>query len=56
VAGEPFRAAVATTIKERVLPTMSAHVDVRWAALDADLVLAGASAMVLAAELGVVWR
>jgi predicted NBD/HSP70 family sugar kinase len=55
-AGEPFRAAVAETIKERVLPTMSAHVDVRWAALDADLVLAGASAMVLAAELGVVWR
>jgi predicted NBD/HSP70 family sugar kinase len=55
-AGEPFRAAVAETIRERVLPKMSAHVDVRWAALDADLVLAGASAMVLAAELGVVWR
>ena len=55
-AGEPFREAVAETIRDRVLPTMSAQVDVRWAALDADLVLAGASAMVLAAELGVVWR
>ena len=55
-AGEPFIEAVAETIRDRVLPTMSAQVDVRWAALDADLVLAGASAMVLAAELGVVWR
>ena len=55
-AGEAFRSAVAETIKIRVLPATSAQVDVRWAALDTDLVLAGASAMVLAVELGVVWR
>jgi predicted NBD/HSP70 family sugar kinase len=51
--GGVLRDAVAQTLTERTMPFISAGLDVRAAALDDDVVLAGAAVLVLGAQLGV---
>ncbi|MEG3615550.1 ROK family transcriptional regulator [Isoptericola haloaureus] len=50
---EPLRTAARDTITERTMPATSASLDLRMAALDDDVVLAGAAVLVLGAQLGV---
>jgi predicted NBD/HSP70 family sugar kinase len=50
---ESFRAAAADTIRQRTMPAVGDHVDVRFGSLGADDVLLGAATLVLGQELGV---
>ncbi|NNU28004.1 ROK family transcriptional regulator [Isoptericola sediminis] len=50
---EPLRTAALETITARTMPATSAGLDLRMAALDDDVVLAGAAVLVLGAQLGV---
>ena len=52
--GEPFRSAVADTIRRRAIPAVAEHVELTISSLGEDDVLLGAAVMVLAEELGVV--
>jgi predicted NBD/HSP70 family sugar kinase len=53
VFGEEFRAAAVATIRQRTMPAVGDHVDVRYSALGEDDVLLGAAVLVLNQELGV---
>lgn len=55
-AAEEFIPAVRQEVASRVLPDLAAVVDIAPTARDADLVLAGAAALVLTDQLGVAWR
>jgi hypothetical protein len=48
--------AVRREVAERVLPSIAADVELSETANRSDVVLAGAAALVLGEELGVVWR
>jgi predicted NBD/HSP70 family sugar kinase len=51
--GGALRDAAHRTLTERTMPVIAADLDVRMAALDDDVVLAGAAVLVLGAQLGV---
>jgi predicted NBD/HSP70 family sugar kinase len=52
--GEPFLAGIRTAVNQRVLPALSADTDIRCTTLGDDIVLMGASALVLKQQLGVI--
>lgn len=49
----PLREAALDTIRERTMPAINSGLQLRMAALDEDVVLAGAAVLVLSAQLGV---
>lgn len=53
-AGEPFLAGVQTAVSQRVLPAMAAGTHISYTTLGDDVVLMGASALVLKQQLGVI--
>ncbi|HRQ41426.1 MAG TPA: ROK family transcriptional regulator [Chloroflexota bacterium] len=53
-AGEPFLAGIHTTVNQRVLPAMAAGTHISYTTLGDDVVLMGASALVLKQQLGVI--
>lgn len=53
--GENYRLAVQDEIRKRVLAKAADRIEVRYATTGEDAVLLGAAALVLSAELGVVW-
>lgn len=52
--GNPFLQAVIQEAQKRVLPSIFAETEVRFSSIDKDIVLLGASALVLSQELGVI--
>lgn len=53
-AGEPFLAGIRTAVSQRVLPAMAAGTNIQFTTLGDDVVLMGASALVLKHQLGVI--
>ncbi len=52
--GDPFLQAVIQTAQKRVLPSIFAGTEIRFSSINRDIVLLGASALVLSQELGVI--
>ncbi|HIP71446.1 MAG TPA: ROK family transcriptional regulator [Anaerolineae bacterium] len=52
--GDPFLQAVIQAAQKRVLPSIFTETEIRFSSIDKDIVLLGASALVLSQELGVI--